>query len=200
MLTRHRTADMALLVLGTAGWVVFGYVTVFTLTVGWELTSGGVRQVDWHVFRAGAQALLEGKLYGVPLDAGGLVLSSPEFNHPPLAAAWVIPLLPLPVAAGGTVWQAMAAVSIGFSAAAATAIAGLRRSWLWAGLVLGLLSFTAVYLEGLHLATNNYLELGLVAGFAWLAVRGQDRRRRRPVGPGDRREGMAARARRRGDP
>jgi len=175
MLTRQRPGGLALLILGTAGWVAFAYLTVYTLAVGWQLTVGGVRQVDWHVFSAGARALLDGRLYGVPLDSGGLVLSSPEFNHPPLAAAWVIPLLPFPVTVGGTVWQAVAAISIGFAAAAAAAIAGLRRWWLWAGIGLGLLSFTVVYLEGLHLATNNYLELGLVAGFAWLAVRRQER-------------------------
>lgn len=166
---------MALTAAGLAGWAAFAYLTYFTLTTGWQLTTGGVRQVDWHVFTIGARDLLDHRLYGYPLESGGLVLSTTQFNHPPMSAAWAIPLLPLPLTVGGTVWQVVAAASVAFSAVAAASISGLRRPWLWAGMGLGLLSFTPVYLEGLHLATNNYLELGLVAAFAWLSTARQDR-------------------------
>lgn len=165
----------ALLVLSVLGWAVFAYVTVFAITTGWQLTTGHVRLVDWHVYLAGARDLSEGALYSRPITLGAYPMSSPEFNLPPLAAAWALPLLGLPVDTGGAIWQVLAAVSIGGAAIAAADLAGLSRPWTWAGIALGAVGLTLVYLEGLHLGTNNYLTLGLVAGAVWAYLRGHDR-------------------------
>ncbi len=172
---RARLAGRALLVLSVLGWAVFAYATVFAITTGWQETTGNVRQVDWHVYLAGAHDLVDGTLYTKALALGTYPLSSPEFNLPPLSALWALPLLPLPVEVGGDLWQFLAAASIAVAGLAAADLAGLRRPWTWAGVALGMLSLTLVYLEGLHLATNNYLVLALVAGFAWLFLRRHER-------------------------
>jgi Glycosyltransferase family 87 len=165
---RARWTGRVLLVLSVIGWVVFAYATIFAITTGWQETTGNVRQVDWHVYLAGAHDLVDGTLYTKPLALGSYPLSSPEFNLPPLSALWALPLLPLPVEVGGDIWQFLAAASIAVAGLVAADVAGLRRPWVWAGIVLGALSLTLLYLEGLHLGTNNYLVLGLVACFAWL--------------------------------
>ncbi len=158
--------------LAIVGWVVFVLMTWVSLTRG--PASGDVFQVDWHVYVAGARDLIEGDLYRVPLDAGGLPLSSPEFNLPPMSAVWAVPLLGLPVLAGGIAWQVLAAASVALAAIAAVDLARIARPALWAGLVLGPLSLTLLYLEGLHLATNNYLVLGLVAVGSWAYLTSRD--------------------------
>lgn len=168
-------AERVLLLLGVLGWAVFIYMSVYTVTIGWQLASGGVRQVDWHVFAAGARDLLARRLYEAPLDSGGLVLSSPVFNTPPLAAAWAIPFLPFSTEVGGMIWQAVAAVAVAMSALVAAVVTETRRPVIVAGAFLGPISISLVYLEGLHLATNNYLVLGLIALFVLLSMRGRDR-------------------------
>ena len=171
----RRVANAELLVLGVLGWIAFAFLTIVTVAAGWELTKGGVRQVDWHVYVAGAQDLLAHRLYAVALDLGGLVLSATQFNLPPLSAVWAVPLLPLPIEVGGEVWQLIAAASIAITAVLTAFIVGVRRPLLSAGAILGPLSFSIVYLEGLHLGTNNYLVLAMVGGFAWLMLRRRDR-------------------------
>ena len=158
----RRVANAELLVLGVLGWIAFAFLTIVTVAAGWELTKGGVRQVDWHVYVAGAQDLLAHRLYAVALDLGGLVLSATQFNLPPLSAVWAVPLLPLPIEVGGEVWQLIAAASIAITAVLTALIVGVRRPLLAAGAILGPLSFNIVYLEGLHLGTNNYLVLAMV--------------------------------------
>src|SRR5438477_11266820 len=175
MTLARRVANAELLVLGVLGWIAFVFLTIVTVAAGWELTTGGVRQVDWHVYVAGARDLLAHRLYAVPLDIGGLVLSATQFNLPPLSAVWAVPLLPLPIEVGGEVWQLIAAASIAITAVLTTFIVGVRRPLLAAGAILGPLSFSIVYLEGLHLGTNNYLVLAMVGGFAWLMLRRRDR-------------------------
>lgn len=166
-----RLAARALAVVASAGWLLFAYLTLTTMSGG-AVTDGDVFQVDWHVYWAGAKDLLARELYRVPLDAQGSTLSTPQFNLPPLSAVWALPLLYLPISVGGSVWQAVAATSIAFAAIIALAVLRVSRPWLMAGLVVGPLALTLLYLEGLHLATNNYLILGLVAGFAWHYLRG----------------------------
>lgn len=161
--------------LGALGWLLFGFMTWSVLNAGQGSFHGNVFQVDWHVFWAGARDLVDRDLYRVPLDAGGLPLSATEFRLPPLAAVWPLPLLPLPEETGGIVWQVVGAASIAVATIIPFVVAGARRSWLLAGMVLGPLSLTLLYLEGLHLATNNYLVLGLVALGAWRYLRGDDR-------------------------
>ena len=164
----------ALTVLAATGWAVFAALSAITLIRGSVPGTGDVFQVDWHVYWAGARDLLEGDLYRVPLDAGGRTLSATEFSLPPLSAAWAVPLLGLPVLVGGYAWQAMAAAAIAGSAIAAIGVVRVARPWLAAGLVLGPLSVTVLYLEGLHLATNNYLVLGLVAFGSWALLAGRN--------------------------
>lgn len=170
-----RLGSILLFAVAVAGWVIFAYVSVFAITTGWHLTSGGVRQVDWHVYALGARDLLHRSLYAGPLVTGGLVVSTPIYNLPPLSAVWPIPLVPLSMDTGGSVWQFVAASGVAAAAILAAATVGVPRPALLAGLVLGPLSLTLLYLEGLHLGTDNYLVVALVALFAWLALRGRER-------------------------
>lgn len=168
-----RLIPRASAIVAAAGWLLFGYLTLTTLS-GSAVSDADVFQVDWHVYWAGASDLVSRDLYRVPLEAQGLTLSTPHFNLPPSSAAWAVPLLGLPISAGGSIWQAVGAASVALAAVLALDIARVARPWLMAGLVLGPLALTLLYLEGLHLATNNYLMLGLVAGFAWLYLRSAD--------------------------
>lgn len=168
-----RLASGASAIVSVAGWLLFGYLTI-TVMAGSAVADGDVFRVDWHVYRAGASDLLARDLYRVPLDSQGLTLSTPHFNLPPSSAAWAVPLLALPVSVGGSIWQAVAAASIALSAVIVLDIARVARPWLMAGMVLGPLALTLPYLEGLHLATNNFLVLALVAGFTWLYLRSAD--------------------------
>jgi hypothetical protein len=168
-----RLLRRGLAVLSVAGWALFTYISVATLTNG-AASDGEVFQVDWHVYRAAADDLLSRDLYRVPLDAGGMSLSTPEYNLPPLSAAVAVPLVGLPITAAGFVWQLAAAASVALAAVAALGIGRVARPWLHAGLVIGPLALTLLYVEGLHLGTNNYLVLALVGGFAWLYLRGSE--------------------------
>jgi Glycosyltransferase family 87 len=170
---KDRLQERGLAILAGAGWLLFAYITVTALRSG--ATSGEVFQVDWHVYWAGANDLVSGDLYRVPLDAGGRELSAEQFKLPPLSAVWAVPLLAVPIDSGGYVWQVIAALSIAATAVVACAAARIERPLLAAGLILGPLSLTLLYVEGLHLATNNYLVLGLVAGGAWCYLEGRDR-------------------------
>lgn len=169
-----RVGRVALLAAAITGWLLFAFMTWFALTRGPALTTGDVFQVDWHVFWAGARDLVDRDLYRVPLDAGGRALSAPEFRLPPLSAVWPLPLLVLPSADGGIAWQVAEAASVAIAAMVGLELAGVRRPWLLAGLVLGPMSLTLLYLEGLHVATNNYLVLALVALGCWSYVRRRD--------------------------
>lgn len=168
-----RLAGRALAVVASAGWLLFAYLTLVTM-VGSAPSPDNVFQVDWHVYLAGADDLLRRDLYRVPLAAPGLSLSTPHYNLPPFSAVWALPLIGLPIPVGGSVWQGVAAASVALAAVITLGLLRLPRPWLMTGLVIGPLALTLVYLEGLHLATNNYLVLALVAGFAWLYLRAPD--------------------------
>jgi hypothetical protein len=169
----RRLAGRAAAIAAVAGWLLFGYLTLTTVS-GAASANGDVFQVDWHVYWAGADDLLGRELYRVPLEAQDLTLSTPHFNLPPFSAIWALPLLGVPISTGGSVWQAIGAASIAVAAIVSLDILRVSRPWLMAGMVLGPLALTLVYLEGLHVATNNYLVLGLAAGFAWLYLRAAD--------------------------
>ena len=171
---RQRLSRRLLAVVALGGWGVFVAVSAATIMRGGAAGTGDVFQVDWHVYWAGARDLVNGDLYRVPLDAGGRTLSAEQFSLPPLSAAWAIPLLALPVLVGGYVWQTLAVAAIGASAIAAASILRQPRSWLTAGLVLGPLALTFPYIEGLHLGTNNFLVLALVAGATWAYLARRD--------------------------
>lgn len=171
---RPRLIRRFLAVSALGGWGVFVAVSAATLLRGGAAGTGDVFQVDWHVYWAAARDLVEGDLYRVPLDAVGRTLSADEFNLPPLSAAWAVPLLALPVLVGGYVWQAVAVAAIASSAIAAASTLRIPRPWLIAGLALGPLALTLPYLEGLHLGTNNFLVLALVAGASWAYLARRD--------------------------
>jgi len=165
---------LALIGLGAVGWGVFLWVTIFAITTGWQMTSGHVRLVDWHVFDAGARQLVARDLYRTPLEIQGLPLSATQFRLPPFSAALALPLAGLPVDdVAGVIWQGLAATSIAGAVVIVAVIARLHSPVLWAGIAVGLLSVTLWYLEGLHLGTNNYLVLLLVAAFCWCYLTGR---------------------------
>lgn len=171
----RRSALRAACVLALVGWLVFALVTATTLLRGGSPGTGSVFQVDWHVYWAGARDLLDGDLYRTPLDAAGLALSTPDFNLPPMSAVWAVPFLPFPVTAAGYGWQLLAAAAVAVSAGVAAWMARLPRPMLLAGAVLGVLSLSLLYIEGLHLGTNNYLVLGFLALAVGAYVKGMDR-------------------------
>lgn len=170
MIHHHR---LVLRVLGMTGWFLFALVTAVALARG--PAAGGVFQVDWHVSRLGLDQLLDRTLYRTPLNDAGLVVSTPIFNLPPLLAAWAAPLAPLPLTVGGHAWQLVGALGVVVAGLVAADRSGVRRPMAVAGIALGVLSVTPLYVEGLHLATNNYLVLGLVAGVAYAYLRGHHR-------------------------
>jgi hypothetical protein len=159
------TRRLNLVIAGLAflGWLTFGFMTWFSLTIAPSMATGHVYQIDWHVFWAGARDLVDRDLYRVPLDAGGLPLSAPEFRLPPFSALWAVPFLLVPEPVGAVLWQLLAAVSIAIAAVIGLRVWAIGSPALRAGLVLGPLSVTLFYLEGLHVATNNYLVLALAA-------------------------------------
>lgn len=161
--------------LAIAGWLLFLFMTWYALAEGRSLTSGDVFQVDWHVYWAGAHDLIDRDLYRAPLDAAGMPLSASEFRLPPLSAAWPLPLLVVSQEIGGYLWQVVAAGSLAAAAVVELELFGVRRPWLWAGVALGPLAVTLVYLEGLHIGTNNYLVLALVAVGCRFYLRGENR-------------------------
>jgi hypothetical protein len=163
-----------LLAMGGVGWGIFAYVTFYAITTGWQLTTGHVRLVDWHVFDAGARQLLVRDLYRVPIQLDGLPLSASEFRLPTFSAVWALPLAGLPVdSVAGVIWQVVAAASIAGAAVLAASLARLSSPFFWAGLAVGPLAWTLWYLEGLHLGTNNYLVLLIVAAFCWTYLGGK---------------------------
>lgn len=171
----NRPFSGGILLLSVVGWALFVTVSTIALVRGSVPGTGEVFQVDWHVYWAGARDLVNGDLYRVPLDAGGRTLSATEFSLPPLSAAWAVPLLGLSVDVGGYAWQVIGAGSFASAGIATMAMLHVSRPWLVAGVVLGPISVTLIYLEGLHLATNNYLVLGLVAAGCWAWMTRRDR-------------------------
>jgi hypothetical protein len=172
---KPRLGPVLLRALAIVGWLVFLFITWFSIAVAPAMATGHVFQIDWHVFWAGARDLVERDLYRVPLDAGPLPLSAPEFRLPPFSAVWAVPLLLVPEPTAAIVWQVVAAVSIAVAGVISLSMWRVRQPILLAGLVLGPLSLTLFYLEGLHVATNNYLVLALIAIACWLYLRRRDR-------------------------
>lgn len=169
-----RIGRIALLAGAVVGWLLFAFMTWYSLAVAPGMHAGEIFQIDWHVFWSGARDLADRDLYRVPLEANGLALSAPEFRLPPFAAVWPLPLLPLGPETGGVAWQVMAALAIAMSAVLAGNLVGASRPWVAAGPVLGLGSMTLYYLEGLHVGTNNYLVLALVGLGCWATVHHRD--------------------------
>lgn len=158
---------------GVGGWFLFVLVTSAVLARGPAV--GEVFQVDWHVSRVGLDQLADRTLYRAALETSGLVVSTPIFNLPPLMAAAAAPFGALPVLTGGYAWQILGALGVAAAALVAAERSGVRRPMAFAGVALGVLAVTPLYVEGLHLATNNYLLLGLVAGVAHAYLGGHDR-------------------------
>ena len=132
---------------------------------------------DWNVYHAAAIDLLERTLYRVPLAEPGHALPIDFFNYPPLAAAWVVPLLPFGREPGGIAW-----LLIAIAATSAGALLGARAiglPWKWATLLAGaglVLYAQWPHIEaGILLGNNSHLVFGLVAGFALAHVRGHQR-------------------------
>lgn len=165
------------------GWLSLVVVTARYLWLSATLGDEQPRFIhfDWHAYAAGGLQLLDRSLYREPLALGDVPLPLESFNLPPLAAAEaLVPLLPLGVTAGGLAWQVVAALGVAVAAFVLGAVATrtVRGALLVAGLALSgyvlvghlVLRHSLAYWWGLSLGTNNYLVLGLVAGFTWLAL------------------------------
>lgn len=174
----ERRARIALPVAGAIGWLTFAFATVRYLVLS------GLHHdqqpyfihLDWRVYAAGGHDLIERSLYRVPLELGDRPVPLETFNLPPFAALLAIPLLALEPIVGGLLWQVVGAAGLAFAAVVLGRLAGLewRQAGTAAGIGLGafmLLEYVPypddmTYWWGLVLGTNNFLMLGLVAGFA----------------------------------
>ena len=145
--------------LGVLGWLC--YLVVAAGVLGLPAS-----HVDWHVYAAGGLDLIDRSLYREPLYLGGLSLPVDRFNLPPLSAIWALPLLWLPIATGGAIWQALGIACLTLSMVVLAKIIRAPVPLGAAGLALGPLAFQLGVLDGVSVGTNNYLVLALVAGFA----------------------------------
>lgn len=160
---------------GLVGWLIFVTQAARAGDPSWSQREPAAWQLDWRVYAAGAQDLVDRTVYVEPLDLHGLLLPVDRFNLPPLAAAAAVPLLPLPLETAGTVWLVISAGSLAFAAVIAAHLARLPFAWAWAGAALALYSLNVNFWLGLVVGTNNALVLALIAGFAWLHVDQRER-------------------------
>jgi hypothetical protein len=184
---RTSAAGWALVAGSIAGWGVFAFVSVRYVLVSlarWAEQPFFI-YYDWRVFLIGAEQLLERSLYRVPLGDPSQPTPLDVFNLPPMAAAPAIPLIPTGAVAGGAVWQLASAAALAFAGVALPRLLGFAwsRSVVLGGIGLGAYAaFTwlpmpqeLMYWWGLVLGTNNFIVLGLVAGFAIAYVSGRER-------------------------
>ena len=137
-------------------WWIYKFATLDLPHRGWL--------VDWHVYAAGANDLLAGTLYQVPLESPYRSrLAVPDFNYPPGAALIAIPFLAVPDHIGGYAFVVVNIAAIAITAVLTAWIVKARPMWLWAGAAFLLYS---VFREGqpLILGNNTPLVLLFVAG------------------------------------
>lgn len=177
----------AILALGIAGWGAFTFVSVRYVLVSvarWAEQPFFI-YYDWRVFLIGAEQLLERTLYRVPLGDASRPTPLEVFNLPPVAAVPAIPLIPAGAVAGGAVWQLVSAAALAFAGVVVPRLLGLSwgRSAVLGGIGLGAYAALTwlpvpqelMYWWGLVLGTNNFIVLGVVAGFALAFVSGHER-------------------------
>jgi hypothetical protein len=137
---------------------------------------------DWNVYHAAAGQLVDRTLYRVPLVEPGFSLPLPVFNYPPLAAVWVLPLLPLGREAGGIAFEFLSLGCLAAGLMFAVRALGLRYPWAWAAGILALWLATFPYLAmfpyvvaEIGLGNNNELMFLLVSGFTVTHLAGHQR-------------------------
>ncbi len=158
-----------------AAWGAFGWISVFAIVMGARHARPVWFQIDWRVYVAGAQDLLDRSLYRESLHLDGLPLPVSEFSLPPASALWAVPLIGLPLEVGGVVWQLAMAASLGVAAVLVARVIGAPRPLLIAALALLPMALHVSYLEGIIGGTNNHLVLAMVALFAWAHVERRER-------------------------
>ncbi|HEX6473810.1 MAG TPA: glycosyltransferase family 87 protein [Candidatus Limnocylindria bacterium] len=119
--------------------------------------------VDWHVYAAGARALVEGNLYVAPLRSE-FHMPVTSFNMPPGSAFVALPFIALPDAIGGYLWVVLNVAATGVAALLTAWIVRARPMLLWSGLAFFLYSF-ALGRQLVLLGNNTPLLLMIVAGF-----------------------------------
>lgn len=143
-------------------WAVAGVVWVDRLVaVAYEGYKGWL--VDWHVYAAGAQNLLDGTLYSVPLTSPYRIPVD-TFNLPPAAAAMAVPFLAVPDSVAGPVWVILNVLAVAATAVLTARIIRARPVWLWSGAAFLALTLSPWGNPAL-LGNNTPLVLLLVAGF-----------------------------------
>ena len=143
-------------------WAIAAVVWVDRLVaVAYEGYKGWL--VDWHVYAAGAQNLLDGDLYRVPLISPYRIPVD-TFNLPPAAPAMAIPFLVLPDGVAGPMWVILNVVAVAATALLTARIVRVRPAWLWAGAAFLALTLSPWGNPAL-LGNNTPLVLLLVAGF-----------------------------------
>lgn len=128
--------------------------------------------LDWYVYAAGGQDLLDRTLYREPLLYPGHVLPVSEFNLPPMAAVLAVPFLMLPESIAGVSWLAVGWASTLLATWWLTyRCLHLPHGWVWVGAVGALYAQTLSFVIHVSVANINDLMLGIVALFAVLHVR-----------------------------
>ena len=177
MFQRRRVLDgMFLTGLGLLGWLLYVFVSSAILIAAPQQDSPQLSwQYDWHVYLAGARALVDRSLYRGALTLDGFPLPVEVFNQTPFAGAWALPFLPLDVVTGGSIWLALMVISIAGGMIVSVAVLGLPHPVLLAGIGLLAYSLSPWFWIDVLLGNINGLMFLLVAAFAWLHLHGRAR-------------------------
>ena len=147
-------------------WVAWLWIQQFAPRFDWLY--------DWHVYAAGARDLVAHDLYHSPLTSG-FSLPVDAFNYPPLAAAIVVPLMPLPDQVAGTLWVALNLVALAATAWVLLRAIGIPHAPTWAGILFLLYTFHPWFALAL-LGNNTPLVLFLVVAAFSQNLGGRSRR------------------------
>lgn len=176
MPTRRRITAAIVTGLGLSGWLLYLLTSAAVILAASHRFPRQLEwQYDWHVYLSGAQDLLQGTLYRVPLDLGRYPLPVDAFNQTPLAAVWPMPLVPLGVVAGGNVWLVLMILCIAAGMVLAAKVLGAAPPLVVGGIGLLLYSLSPWFRSDVLLGNINGLMFFLVSALAWTHCRGNDR-------------------------
>ncbi len=122
-----------LILVGTAAWISAACMWLTALWIQ-QFAPRFDWLYDWHVYAAGAGDLVTHDLYHSPLTSG-FPIPVDVFNLPPLAAAIVVPLMPLPDQVAGTLWVVINLVALAATGWMLLRALGIPRASAWGGLL-----------------------------------------------------------------
>lgn len=154
---RHRTF------LGAVSWFVgLAVIALYVFAV-----RGDFVLLDYRVYEAGAQDLLNGSLYRAELVSPG-VIPLDRFNYPPLAALIAVPFAPL----GGVAWIAVGVIGLALGWILLARMLGWHPGWAGVAFAAWLI---APWGSTILVGNVNPMMFALVMGFATLHLSGRQR-------------------------